>query len=186
MMKVLQCKTGGNRARVLWIVLPVVVILLLCVYLLVVLRSSAVLERKQAALLDGIERRNQARILRLVSREYTDRWQFQREEIAESLVDVGRQFLTLMLSREGEHWEREGDTATLSVHWKIDGKALGPGAQEAMRILNRIESPFEFTWKKESFLPSSWKLIQVEQKELPDDLYGYRPGDIGRAMKGEM
>jgi hypothetical protein len=54
-----------------------------------------------------------------------------------------------------------------------------------MRQLNRLEEPFVFTWQKKSFLPASWRLVRVENPSLPDDLYGYRPGDIGRAMRGE-
>jgi hypothetical protein len=149
------------------------------------MRASVVLGKRQAALLDGIERRNPGRIHRLVAEDYTDRWGFSRDEIVTSMVDVGSQFLTLVVTPGEERLEVGDGVATFTTKLTLGGKPLGPAGQEAMRQLNRLEEPFVFTWEKKSFLPASWRLVRVENTSLPVDLYGYRPGDIGRAMRGE-
>lgn len=149
------------------------------------LRPAAVLRKRQASLLDGIERRNPGRIQRLVAEDYTDRWGFARDEIVTSMVDVGSQFLALVVSSDESRLEIEDGIATFTTKLTVAGKPIGPAGQEAMRRINRLEGPFVFTWEKKSFLPSSWRLVRVENEDLPDDLHGYRPGDIGRAMRGE-
>lgn len=160
-------------------------VVVLCIAFGLQMRASVVLEKRQAALLDGIERRNPGRIQRLVAEDYTDRWGFSRKEIVTSMVDVGSQFLTLVVKSGEERLEIANGVATFTTKLTIGGKPLGPAGQEAMRELNRLEEPFVFTWKKESFLPASWRLVRVENPSLPGDLYGYRPGDIGRTMRGE-
>lgn len=67
----------------------------------------------------------------------------------------------------------------------ISGKPVGPVGNEATRRVNRLVAPFEFTWRRENFLPTSWKLVMIENPDLPDELYGYEPGDIRRSMQGE-
>jgi hypothetical protein len=160
-------------------------VVVLCIVFGLQMRASVVLEKRQAALLDGIERRNPGRIQRLVAEDYTDRWGFSRKEIVTSLVDVGSQFLALVVKSGDGRLHIEDGTATYTTKLTIGGKPLGPAGQEAMRQLNQLEEPFVFTWEKKSFLPASWRLVRVENASLPDELYGYRPGDIGRAMRGE-
>ena len=47
--------------------------------------------------------------------------------------------------------------------------------------LNGIDAPWVFEWKKESWLPWSWKLVRIENSGL--DLGSYSPGDLKRQMK---
>jgi hypothetical protein len=176
----------NNSGLARWIVPAIVaVFVVFSVAVGLQMRATVVLEKRQAALFDGIERRNPGRIQRLVAEDYTDRWGFSRKEIVTSLVDVGSQFLTLVVKPEDGHLEIGDGTATFTTKLTIGGKPLGPVGQEATRQLNQLKQPFVFTWEKKSFLPASWKLIRVENPALPDDLFGYRPGDIGRAMRGE-
>ncbi len=185
-MTAMQCKRINQRGRGVWPILALVVGLILGTLLILTLRPSSILARRQAELLHGIESRNQARLLRLVSHNYEDRWGFNREDISSAMVDAGRQFMTLVLTPKDPKWEFKGKEATVSMGLTVGGKAVGPAAIEVMRQINQIEQPFEMIWRKESFLPSGWKLVQVNQPALPDDLYGYHPGDIGRAMAGEF
>jgi len=148
-------------------------------------RPSKVLERRQASLIDGIERRNPARIQRLVSPGYRDRWDFTREDIVETMVDAGSQFIALVVTPENQSVVFEKSRGTVSARLIISGKPVGPGGNEVTRRVNQLKEPFVFTWEKESFLPSSWRLVKVDNAGLPDELYGYEPGDIRRAMRGE-
>ena len=148
-------------------------------------RPVRVVTKKQADLISGIESRNVARIRRLVSDNYNDKWDFDADDVAEAVVDVGSQFMTLVLTPEEQGLLIEDGEAVVSVRLTVSGNAVGPAGGEVTRRINRLEEPFLFTWKKETFLPSSWRLVQIHQSELPSELYGYEPGDIRRAMSGE-
>lgn len=165
--------------------LAVAIVVALLASLVWQLRPPVVLAKRQAALLSGIERRSPARIQRLVAGDYEDRWGFTREDIVTTMVDAGGQFLTLVVTPEEVEWEIEGDRAVGTMRLVVGGKAVGPAAQEVMRRINQLDTPFVFTWRKQSFLPSNWKLVRVDNASLPDELYGYRPGDIGRTLRGE-
>jgi hypothetical protein len=149
------------------------------------LRPARVLAKRQAALIEGIEKRSASRIGRLVSEGYSDRWGFTREDAVEAVLDVGSQFFTLILTSSDQEMNVDEDWAVIQVRLELSGKPVGPVGNEATRRLNQLEPPFEFTWKKESFLPTSWKLVMIENSGLPDELYGYEPGDIRRALRGE-
>ena len=136
-------------------------------------------------MISGIESRNVARIRRLVSDNYNDKWDFDADDVAEAVVDVGSHFMTLVLTPEEQELLIEDDNAMVSVRLAVSGNVVGPAGGEVTRRINRLEEPFLFTWKKETFLPSSWRLMQIHQPELPSALYGYDPGDIRRAMSGE-
>lgn len=148
-------------------------------------RPSNMISKKQAALITGIEKRSPSRIKRLLSEGYRDRWGFDRQDATEAVVDVGSQFLTLVLTSEEMNVVRVDDRATVTVLLRVGGKPIGPGGSEVTRRLNQLKTPFEFTWEKQSFLPASWRLVQIENVDLPENLYGYEPGDIRRAMQGE-
>lgn len=169
-----------------WIVIAsIAAFVLLTVWVLWETRPSNMIAKKQAALISGIEKRSPSRIERLLAEDYSDRWGFDRNDAAEAVVDVGSQFLTLVLTPEEMTVDRVEDRAVVTTRLRVSGKPIGPGGNEVTRRLNRIETPFEFTWVKQSFLPASWRLVQIENVDLPGNLYGYEPGDIRRAMQGE-
>lgn len=176
----------SNPALTLWLaVAALLIFVFLSGWFVWQLRPSRVLEKRQASLIEGIEKRSASRIGRLVSDDYSDRWGFTREDSIEAILDVGSQFFSLVLFSKNQQISVDGDWAVIRVHLELSGKPVGPAGNEATRRLNRLESPFEFTWKKQSFLPTSWELVMIENAELPDDLYGYEPGDIRRALNGQ-
>ncbi len=183
-VRVSQRKFVNGGARIL-LVSSLAAFLFLVLFVALQWRPSKVIEKRQASLIDGIERRNPARIQRLVSPNYHDRWEFTREDIVETLVDSGSQFMALVVTREDESVVFEKSRATVTVHLIISGKPVGPAGNEVTRRVNQLKEPFVFVWEKESFLPSSWRLVKVDNAGLPDELYGYEPGDIRRAMRGE-
>ncbi len=68
----------------------------------------------------------------------------------------------------------------------ISGKGIGPGATAVMRQLNSLKAPFTFTWEKQGFLPAGWRLIEMDNPDIPDEIYGYTPGDLRRMMQGDF
>lgn len=148
-------------------------------------RPSAMLQRRQTALFEGIEKASPGRIQRLVAESYADRWGFDREDLVTTIIDGGSQFLVLEIETAESTLEIEKGRATFEAKLSIRGKPVGPAGIEVTRRINQLKEPFTFVWEKQSFLPSSWRLVELRQPGLPDDLHGYRPGDIGRAMRGE-
>lgn len=148
-------------------------------------RPSVVLAKRHAALIEGIEKRSPSRIRRLVSERYLDRWSFEREDLILSISDIGSQFLALELESESEAYDIQDRQATITATIRASGKPFGPVGSEAIRRVNQLDAPIVFTWEKESFLPQSWRLVRMDNADLPEELYGYRPGDIRRAIRGE-
>lgn len=176
----------SNPRLTLWLAITAVLLFAFLVgWIAWQLRPSRVVAQRQAALIEGIEKRSSARIARLVSEEYSDRWGFSRNDAVEAVLDVGSQFFTLVIRSTDQVTTINEESGVVQVRLELSGKPVGPIGNEATRRLNQLEGPFEFTWKKETFLPTSWKLVKIDHPGLPDDLYGYEPGDIRRAMKGE-
>ena len=93
--------------------------------------------------------------------------------------------MTLVVKSENTVTSITDGKAVVKMNLTISGNPVGPLGNEVTRRINQLKKPFTFTWEKKSFLPSSWRLVSIEQEELPQELYGYEPGDIRRAMRGE-
>lgn len=147
-------------------------------------RPLRMVTKKQAALVAGIEKRSPGRIERMVADHYEDRWGFDKDDAVVAIVDVGSQFFALVLTPEEQTIEIEGDRAVVTSRLVVTGKPAGPIGNEVTRRINQLGEPFVFTWEKQGFLPASWRLVNIENPELPNELYGYEPGDIRRATRG--
>lgn len=179
-----QHKTNQGSTRIIVIVIAALAVGLL-IFVGLQFRPATAVAKKQASLIEGVERRSASRIQRLLSEKYTDRWEFTDEEIVEAVVDVGSQFMALVVTAEDQTLEFEDGAAVVTAKLVISGKPVGPAGQEATKRVNQLKEPFTFTWEKESFLPTSWRLVRIDNPGLPEHLYGYEPGDIRRAMRGE-
>ena len=179
-----QHKTEQGSARIIVILIAAAAVGLL-IFVGLQFRPETAVAKKQASLIQGIEKRSASRIQRLLSENYTDRWEFTDEEIVEAVIDVGSQFMALVVTAEDQTMEINDGVAVITAKLIVSGKPVGPAGQEATKRLNRLKSPFTFTWEKESFLPTSWRLVKIDNPDLPTELYGYEPGDIRRAMRGE-
>lgn len=169
-----------------WIVLAALVIVVFLGTLVVIQsRPGTAVRKKQEAFIVGIERRSPARMRRLIGEEYGDKWGFTRDDAIEAMLDAGSQFLVMVVESEEEAFVRDGPLVVITTVLTVGGTPVGPGANEVMRRVNQLRKPFVFTWEKESFLPNSWRLVQIDNEDLPEELYGYEPGDFRRAMRGE-
>lgn len=148
-------------------------------------RAERVVTKRQESFFEGVERRDPRLIERLLADDYEDRWGFSGADAAKSIVDVGSQFMTLVVTADAQTATFEDGTAEVKAKLTVGGNPVGPVGNEVTRRINRLKEPFVFTWEKQSFLPSSWRISSIDQPELPKELYGYKPGDIRRAMRGE-
>lgn len=148
-------------------------------------RPAHVVAKRQASLLAGVESRSGARIARLLAEDYQDRWGFRRSDAVEALLDAGSQFISLVVKPEDTVTVIDGRRAMVATRLVVSGQAIGPVGHEVTRTVNQLKEPFVFTWEKQGFLPSSWRLVSMENPALPTELYGYSAGDLRRALRGE-
>ncbi|NNE94191.1 MAG: hypothetical protein HKN23_21290 [Verrucomicrobiales bacterium] len=156
---------------------------ILAIFISVYWSDSRVLKRKHEAFITAIEKRSASRLKRVLSENYSDRWDFNREDAVLAMMDAGSTFLVLAVDETDPVFSIDGKQATVEVTLRVSGKPLGFAGQEVIRHANRLKVPWNFTWKKEGG-PGSWRLIQMENGDIPDNLYGYEPGDIKRALRG--
>ena len=165
------------------ILITLVVVLVAVVGLIVHWQPLKTVKRQHLSLIDSIERKKGAKFRRMLSNQYHDRWGFDVNDATEAMLDMRSQFMALGINSENEAIKISGKEATVTVNLSLTGTPL-PGGGQITRHINGLEQPWVFEWQKESFLPSSWRLISIENKSLPENLWNYEPGSIRRAMQG--
>lgn len=167
---------------------PVVLIIALAavvaaVFLIRSTSPSQQIEKRQAALLEGIAKRSRSKVEKLIATSYHDRWQFDKQDAATAFLDLGSQFMVLAVQsiEPKTDIDDDGKSATVTTRLQIAGSG-SPIAQMIITRSNKLKQPFVFRWHKQSWWPGSWRLIEIDNPDLPDDLDGYEPGDIRKAM----
>jgi hypothetical protein len=143
-----------------------------------------VVTTRQEKLFAALSAKKWDRCGRYLSEDYRDQWNFGREDALLSLRDVGSQFFFLQV-RGSEYRLQiapDGRGGNAQAIIRLEGSG-GPLAQVIQARANRIEEPFHFHWRKESWWPTAWRIVRIENAALPEDLYGYRPGDFSRALQ---
>jgi hypothetical protein len=159
------------------------VILVAIIGLVVHWQPLKTLQRQQNTLLGAIESKKGARFRRMVSSEYRDRWGFNVDDITEAMLDARSQFLALVIHSKDQEIKVNGKEAVITCRLTLGGTPI-VGGSEVTRRINQLKDPFVFTWRKQSFLPSSWRLISIENPSIPDNVWNYEPGSIRAAMEG--
>jgi hypothetical protein len=175
------CNPQIGRVRL--IVLPALAALIVIGFLLA--RHWAplrVVERRHASLIDAIERRSAKRLERLLAESYRDQWDFDRGQAALALGDIGSQFFVLTVTPVDTATDRN-EPGEIIVRHRVEVQGQGsPIAHQIIRTANRLKAPFEFRWRRQSLWLGDWKLVSIENPELPAELHSYEPGDLRRAM----
>ena len=128
--------------------------------------------------LQSVEDRKWNRVGKLVSDSYQDRFEFGEKELMAAIRDVGGQFIFSM-TIEWTFLERvkDGKNVTLRGNIQLDGNGT-PAAREIIRRAQRYRNqPVEFTWRRESAMPWSWRLVEIDLPGLELPAY-YDPGDL--------
>ena len=134
---------------------------------------------KQKAFLIAIEEGDNSAWNSLLSESYLDQWEFSKSNAMVALQDVRSQLIGLHIK-----WESEStmiDEGRGSLQGKMQFEATGFFATDFITSrVNSLDAPWVFQWRKESWLPWSWKLVRIENEDL--NLGGYSPGDLGKRM----
>ena len=131
----------------------------------------------QRSFLTAVSGKDEARCLALVAEDYADQWSFTKREWPGVLKDLRALAPVLEITAENPI----ADTGAGTVKARLIAKALGgPAAQELESMVARSKEPATFTWRRESWLPWSWRLtaIAYPDLEIPS---GYRPGSFSES-----
>ena len=142
--------------------LAVVTIILRCVLLW---RPETQLRLHQAHLRQAVEKRDWAKVEKLVDPAYSDRWGYSRATgIQEARQWLG-QFFSLTITVNPVATRLAPDGGTVIEYWKLEGQGL-EGATLAKDATDRVQTPFTFQWKHGSWKPWDWTLVHVDNPGL--------------------
>lgn len=182
-MKISQRISSAGRIGTV-VLVSIFVSVCFAVFLGIQWRPAKVVVDKQADFLAAVGSRNKAKVRKLLADDYEDRWKFDADDAAEAIVDVGGQFLTLYVMTEEQELQKDGKRIVVLADWTVEGNPLGPVGNEVLRRINRLDAPFVVKWEQQNLFPTSWKIVEIDNADLPGELYGYEPGDFRRAMEG--
>lgn len=140
-------------------------------------RPSVQAQFKQRALVSAMEDNSSRKWSKLISDDYQDAWDLSKEDAEKGFKELRKQFLFLSVNQNRDiEIAVDGDTVSLSVYLELAGRGspIGEGIKD---LVNGLEAPFVFVWRKEGGAPWKWRLIEVRNEDLPT-LRGYKPGDF--------
>lgn len=134
------------------------------------LRPKRQLERAFDKLVAAAENRDWKRVQEFIANDYSDAWGQNREEALEAAREIFGQFLVLEITPRD--LEIDASSGAVRCRPAISGTG-GPLAQMVIGYVERLQGPTTLSWRKESWLPWSWKLISAAPPEgAPDPFAG--------------
>ncbi|MEO0414379.1 MAG: hypothetical protein AAF226_05450 [Verrucomicrobiota bacterium] len=161
-----------------------ILLLLFLIFSLVHWSPDRTIRRNQDAFLRGLEAREPSQFDQYIAESYKDRWGFSKAEMTASYMDIATQIMLVVLKNEETKHERAGKRALNYQTIELSAKPLGPLGQVVIQKANQLEGPWEFTWEKQSAMPWSWQIVEIDHPELPKNLFNYKPGSIRNALEG--
>lgn len=107
-----------------------------------------------------IEKRKAAAAGAFLALEYHDDWGHDRALVLDRLRLVLRMFSSLTLTTDAPQVTLHSSAATWSASLHLEG-AGGEFAPKIIGRINSLTTPFELRWRRESWRPWDWKLVQV-------------------------
>ncbi len=171
------------RSRLFWIATSIFVVLVSIYLFAFRWQPETQIRMKQSAILVAIENGSHRKLEDLIAETYADPWKFSKTEVITAFRELRQQFLVVDLLPGEMEIVISGDQATLSTTLSMNGSGPSPIAAMIVNEANRVSTPWVFTWVKEDTAPWSWRLIRVENEQLPD-LRGYQPGEFQSLFDG--
>lgn len=109
-----------------------------------------------------------------LSSHYEDQWGNRPAEALDLARDLMSGFIILEIKWEDTDLSANDTIVKVRGRARMEGNGMGV-SQMVMTKVNQMQEPWVFTWKKEGWKPSDWKLMSVTNKELegvglPSDL----------------
>lgn len=115
--------------------------------------------------LKNVERRNWDSIAAFIAPDFHDRWGHQKATALADGREVFRQFLFLTVESRVDSVSVTGHTVSARTYIRMQGNG-GPFAQIITDRLNTLKEPFVLTWRRGSWKPWDWQLVELDQREL--------------------
>jgi len=118
----------------------------------------------QKNLLRAVEDRKWVTVGGFISANYKDPWGQTKPKILKHLPQIFADFLALGVIPEEEILFRDDRNLVVQERIRIVGSG-GPIAQFVMQESENLTAPFSFKWRKESWMPWDWALVEVTQPQ---------------------
>ena len=115
-------------------------------------------------LIRQVEKRNWAAVEYFLASDYHDAWGDDRARFLQRLRHVARYLFSLTITASDARTRVAGVEASWKARLHLD--AQGEAAAEITPRINSLTTPFELHWRKESWKPWDWKLVQVTNESL--------------------
>ncbi len=115
--------------------------------------------------LDRLEERRPASAADFVATDYRDDWGADRPLLLTRIRLVPRVFSSLTIKPGPAQVRIDPPFGT----WTAPVQLTGTGREEAPEIIRRVNgltTPFQLRWRKESWKPWDWKLVEAHNAEL--------------------
>ncbi|MEM7384411.1 MAG: hypothetical protein AAF514_05645 [Verrucomicrobiota bacterium] len=123
------------------------------------------IRNRQASFLKAVSSRDWLDCQRLMADDYRDQWGFGRDQMIDGLRQVSAHFFVFSVTGEPSDLQVEEAEAILQSKIRMDGS--GPGAGTSIPgSINRLKTPFIFTWIKVGEAPWAWKLQRIENEDF--------------------
>lgn len=128
-------------------------------------RPSRQVRLHQRDLLRAVEDRKWPTVGEFFAPDYRDRWGQTKPQILERLPQIFADFLALGVLAENETFSRQDGAPVIREHLRLVGSG-GPIAQFVIQESAHLTAPFSFKWRRESWKPWDWALVEVDQPQL--------------------
>ena len=121
-----------------------------------------------ARLIEATEVGDWKKVQSIMAPDYRDGWELDATQAVDAGREVVRHFLILDIIPENQRVSVQGSQAEVVTKLRFMGKGSAL-AQTIMNRGNELHNDFQFAWRRESWLPWSWRLVSIHQSEISFD-----------------
>lgn len=151
--------------RFIRIAIPALTVLIVWLVWPYMASSEKQAEKRQRDLISAASKRSWTEIGEMMTTDYKDQWDSNREDSVNTARELFSGFVILDLEWTQSSIKVIGNTAQAQGLLHAEGKGMGVSSV-VMDSINQIKKPWTFTWRKEGWKPTDWKLISVSNEEL--------------------
>lgn len=130
------------------------------------------LRAHQQRLIESIGSKDEPALTKLLHPDYTDQWGFSPTDWPAILKDLRALSPILEIVMVNPDYNADAGVVDTALQAKSTG---GPAAEYIQDQSVGLKEPTRFTWKRTSWLPWSWKLVNIQNPSISIPS-SYRPG----------
>lgn len=127
--------------------------------------SAAQVERRQRRIIALAEKRDWDGVTECIALEYEDQWSQNRADSVVLAQELLAGFFMLDIEWTTSEVTVNDNIAKVRGMARITGNGAG-ASQFVKDRVNQIKQPWVFTWRKDGWRPSDWKLLSLRNAEL--------------------